>query len=501
MRDEDVREIAVALQADEQVEDGGLNGNVERRRRLVAYDEVRFARKRTRDADALLETARQLARQRIQQPGVETNRLRQLDDAARPPLAAHAGQLGQGSTQDLAHALSSVKRCVRILKHDLDGTDLVQAALPDPGRQLLPLEVDLAPGVGHAEPDHAAGERRLAAARLADQPEHLAGRDLEVDACQGLERVALLRHRPTEVLDRQRRAGRLRDRRPLHHVPLGPRQRLSDVGEVAPTGMSLAHRVEAGFIYPADVLHQPAAVGEDAGFDRRTDPGREAGNGVQRSHLLAEAPTGDAPQQADRVRVARVGEQLPRRALFHHAAGIQNPDPIAHARNDSEVVADEQHARPEGGAQIADQVQDLGLDRGIESRRRLVEDEQGRVRGKGHGDDHTLLHAARELVRIPAHHPLRVGDLDAAQHRQGPLARLALGHTGDHERLDELVPGTNRRVQGGAGILVDHRRRRRAQLAQIVVVHVEHVLAVEDDRSACDLRVVGQVAHDGVRDR
>ena len=49
------------LQLDEQVEDRRLDGDVERRGRLVADDELRVAGERARDRDALLQAARELA--------------------------------------------------------------------------------------------------------------------------------------------------------------------------------------------------------------------------------------------------------------------------------------------------------------------------------------------------------------------------------------------------------------------------------------------------------
>ena len=55
----------------------------------------------------------------------------------------------------------------------------------------------------------------------------------------------------------------------------------------------------------------------------------------------------------------------------------------------------------------ADEVEDARLDRRVEPGRRLVEDEQLRVRGERDGDDDALLHPARELVRIALEDALR----------------------------------------------------------------------------------------------
>src|SRR5206468_1968753 len=53
VRDKKVREIELALEIDEQVDDLSLYRDIERRHRLVANDELGPRRKRTRDPEAL----------------------------------------------------------------------------------------------------------------------------------------------------------------------------------------------------------------------------------------------------------------------------------------------------------------------------------------------------------------------------------------------------------------------------------------------------------------
>ena len=60
VRDEQVGDPFLHLQLDEQVEDRGLHGHVERRGRLVADDEARIAGERAGDRDALLEAPGEL---------------------------------------------------------------------------------------------------------------------------------------------------------------------------------------------------------------------------------------------------------------------------------------------------------------------------------------------------------------------------------------------------------------------------------------------------------
>ena len=75
-----------AWQLDEQVEDRGLHRDVERRGRLVADDELRVARERAGDRDALLEAAGELHRLLRQRALGEPNPLGQL--ATRASAAA-----------------------------------------------------------------------------------------------------------------------------------------------------------------------------------------------------------------------------------------------------------------------------------------------------------------------------------------------------------------------------------------------------------------------------
>ena len=72
----------------------------------------------------------------------------------------------------------------------------------------------------------------------------------------------------------------------------------------------------------------------------------------------------------------------------------------------------------------ADEVEHARLDRGVEPGRRLVEDEQLRVRRERDRDDDALLHPARQLVRVALGDPLRVGDLDPLERLERARLRL-----------------------------------------------------------------------------
>ena len=77
--------------------------------------------------------------------------------------------------------------------------------------------------------------------------------------------------------------------------------------------------------------------------------------------------------------------------------------------------------------EVRDEVEHLGLDRRVEARRRLVEDQQLRVLGERHRDHDALLHPAGELMRVAAHHRARIRDLNLDEGVSGSLVRLLAG--------------------------------------------------------------------------
>src|SRR5262249_8641283 len=190
--------------------------------------------------------------------------------------------------------------------------------------------------------DHGLGQGRLSAAGLTHQAEHLANRDLQVDARERLEGATLLNQGSMQVADRDRDLAVLGDRWPRRRFTLCPGQVGWAVGEVAAAGVAVSDGRQLGLCRPADVLNHRAALGEDAAVDGGPDAWREAGYGVKRAQLLAQTPARDAAQQAHGVRMTWVGQQLPGWALLHHPAGVEDPHAVAHLRDHTKVVADEE---------------------------------------------------------------------------------------------------------------------------------------------------------------
>ena len=145
---------------------------------------------------------------------------------------------------------------------------------------------------------------------------------------------------------------------------------------------------------PAQLVRQRTAVDEDAGRQVRADLRQVAGDRRQRALRLADPAARERPEEAEGVWVLGVLEDCGGVALLDDLARVHHPDPVAHRPDDAEVVGDEQDRRVHLGLQRADEVEHARLDRRVEPRGRLVEDEQLRIRSERHRDDDALLHPA-----------------------------------------------------------------------------------------------------------
>src|SRR4029450_12416086 len=169
--DEHVGQSQASLQLFEQVDHTGLDGDVERRDRLVEDQHLGLESEGPGDADALTLAAGKLVGIAVPVLGVQANDSKQLPDSFPAPAPVQPVD-DQRLGDNVADRHPRVQRGVRVLEHDLevtpDGAHLL-AGLAD---QLLALELDR-PGGGRAELEDGLAGGRLAAARLADQAQGL----------------------------------------------------------------------------------------------------------------------------------------------------------------------------------------------------------------------------------------------------------------------------------------------------------------------------------------
>ena len=155
----------------------------------------------------------------------------------------------------------------------------------------------------------------------------------------------------------------------------------------------------------------------------------------------------------------------------------------------------DEHAHVAFLLKVAQQVEHFGLNRDVQSRRGLVRDEQPGLGRHRTGDEDSLSHTPRDLVRVGLEDPVGVADPHAIEHREGELARLILRHPGLRaDPVDQL------RSHGEGGVEVGHRllrnvgHLRTADLEQFLLRHAEEFHPVESDRTARDDRLFGQEA-------
>ena len=118
-----------------------------------------------------------------------------LDASAQALLAAAAAE-PDAVRDELAYLAARIEGLIRVLEDHLQSAQVLGPASPPERGDGTPLEGDRA-GRQRLQAHGRPGQRRLAAARFAHQPDDLAARDAEVDPVQGPDTPAT-----TAVIDR-----------------------------------------------------------------------------------------------------------------------------------------------------------------------------------------------------------------------------------------------------------------------------------------------------------
>jgi hypothetical protein len=178
--DEQVGEAELLAQVHEQVQHLRLDRDVERRHRLVADDESGLHRQSAGDADALALAAGELVRVAAGIGGIEADLGQRLGDVGRLPAAVDQPVHPWRLADDLGDAQPRIERGERVLEDHLHG-ELPGVLVLSPHRGDVAAMPRHGAGALRHDPGDDAAERALAAARFADQPDHLALGDIEVD--------------------------------------------------------------------------------------------------------------------------------------------------------------------------------------------------------------------------------------------------------------------------------------------------------------------------------
>ena len=127
---------------------------------------------------------------------------------------------------------------------------------------------------------------------------------------------------------------------------------------------------------------------------------------------------------------------------------------VGDAADDVEIVADDQDAERKAALQVGEQIEKLALHRDVEPGRRLVGDEEGRLRHQRPRDRDAPRLAAADLVRI--FFELRLGEAEPLHEVEHLRPALASVQAVDDDRLGKQPADREARRQRGQRVLEDH---------------------------------------------
>jgi hypothetical protein len=110
--------------------------------------------------------------------------------------------------------------------------------------------------------------------------------------------------------------------------------------------------------------------------------------------------------------VLRGAENFFNGALLDEFSFEHNQNTIGEIGDDAEVVGDEEDGHTELIAEIAKEIENLGLDGDIKGGGGFIGNEEFGLAGQSHSDHGALLHSARKLVRIVVRAEFGITDAD-----------------------------------------------------------------------------------------
>ena len=183
--------------------------------------------------------------------------------------------------------------------------------------------------------------------------------------------------------------------------------------------------------------------------------------------------------------------------------GVHHGDAVGQVGDHGEVVRDVQRRDAVRAGEVADRLEHVRLRGHVQRRGGLVQHDDARPVGHGHGDDHALLLAAGELVRVAAQEGPVAGQQHLGHHLlEARLAlRLGVAEVVRLEDLHELVADAQRRVQRRRGVLRHVRDQAAPDAAQVAARGRQHVGAGDVDDALGDLGAAALVGEQRGRGR
>ena len=325
-----------------------------------------------------------------------------------------------------------------------------------------PLEEDLA-GIGRIEACDGTGYGGFAGARLPHQTEGLPFEDLEADVVAG-----------AHVLAAAREDGILGDELQIHvlHPQQGTFIAALVLTLAEPVGLEIYAEIRrTGILYVGD-------QGE-----------------AHQLHIRA----GHRRDEAAGIGVAGATQHLFGGAELHQIPAIHDSHLVGDVGDHAHVVGHQHAAHLTLLAEVADELEDLILNRNVKRRGRLIGDDELGIPRQRYGDDHPLAHATGELVRVllDAHFRLRYPDRPHQLEGLGK-GRLAIEIGVGQYGLHQLLLNGEQRIEGGHGILEDEADTGATDGPHLVLALAGDELAVEVDIATGDATGRAQQIDDGI---
>ena len=169
-------------------------------------------------------------------------------------------------------------------------------------------------------------------------------------------------------------------------------------------------------------------------------------------------------QKAARIGMERRLHEIGDRPFFDEASRIHHGNPVGDFSGHAEIVRHEDHAHAHFLLDLAQQKQDLDLDRGVQRRGRFVGEQQLRTAGQCNRDHGALSKSAGQFVRISVEPTLRRRDLHQFKQFERPLPGFRVTNAlVAHDGLGDLLSNREYRIERRHRILKDHRDERPTQ--------------------------------------
>ncbi len=186
--------------------------------------------------------------------------------------------------------------------------------------------------------------------------------------------------------------------------------------------------------------------------------------------------------QLFRVCRSRRGEDGRGVAGFLDDAVLEHHQRVRPFGGDRQIVGDEEQADFQLVLQLGKQVEDALLDRDVERGGRLVCDQQQRPWKNCKANQHTLQHAAGQLMRVGVINSLGIVEPNLSECLQDQrLAECFIGLVDERGRLHRLDADRPHRVERVAGVLRDEPDSTSPQRPETPLREPQHLLAVELD--------------------